>query len=786
MDIIYIGLMKILASTMRHVHPLAIFCICLAYLVIYSMSFFPFFPVHMNQESSALENISAPSNVTTPSVAKNLFENSSFHYLYGCTLYEYEGFHCDPISNDFVSYAVLADFSNVSSVTRSPDYVAAKHGEGIHMRGTHGIESLRANIIPEYKADQFSVYVSISPEKYEEIIGNSYMTIVAFKHGVYRNDPNKAGWVMEFVPSNSSITRSVRFTVFNTNGTGISSKDAVIPNEKFSELTGTFDGKKVGFYVNGVLVSQTPFTGKYSGKVDEGVIVKRNNFLTVAGDAYCTCYLFTGILDEIRYYNYALDSNLVKRINSLNDVLGNGLIGYWKFDGNLKDRSPLGNDMFYNTLVASMEFAPDGRMFYTEKNSGLIRIMMNDSVLPLPFASIPDVHVDFEQGLLGLAIDSKFSQNHFVYVYYNYKDASGNVYARIVRFTDSNNRGINPVVILDKIPASGEGIHTGGALMFNPLDDKLYVTVGDAIENQRAQNLSSLNGKTLRINRDGTIPEDNPFPNSPIFTYGHRNMFGIAFDERGHGIVAEPGPALYDEINSQIKGGNYGWPDLQPPDIAPDPAANDSSIKPLRSYYITSNPTQAVYYNGDKHPELKGMFIVGSFRGNLYAYKISEDGKSLLKEIRFTVDRYPSLEVVATAVSPAGDIYFGAYDIFKLGKIDMTSRVNTMLGVGINSTNVKVSDLNYTEPSKELGLKLKDQHNSGSLSLKIPKELVEDLPPYYEISSSRNSTESSQKNNHPTVVEKNRDFSILKINIPNDAPEQLQILINKSKISLYY
>ena len=92
-----------------------------------------------------------------------------------------------------------------------------------------------------------------------------------------------------------------------------------------------------------------------------------------------------------------------------------------------------------------------------------------------------------------------------------------------------------------------------------------------------------------------------------------------------------------------------GGQNCRRPNVASDPMANDTSIKPLRSYYITSNPTQAIYYSGDRHPELKGKFVVGSFRGNLYAYKMSEDGKKLLEEIMIKTDVYPSLEVVPVA-----------------------------------------------------------------------------------------------------------------------------------------
>jgi len=539
--------------------------------------------------------------------------------------------------------------------------------------------------------------------------------------------------------------------------------------------------------------------------------------------------LASGIFDEVRYYNKVISSDEMKQIINNSDSIQNnslpekGLVGYWKFDGDLKDYSRFKNDMFYNTLIASMAFAPDGRLFYTEKNSGNIRVMVNNTILDKPFASIPNIHVNFEQGLLGLAIDSKFGENHFVYVYYNYntgnydKDNStgkvkntGSIWARIVRFTDVDNQGKNETVILDRIPASSAGFHTGGALMFNKADDKLYVTVGDAIQNVRAQNLSSLNGKTLRLNRDGTIPADNPFPNSPVFTYGHRNMYGIAFDERGHGIVTEPGAALYDEINSQIKGGNYGWYKFQRENSAPDPLANDSSIKPMRSYYVSQNPTQAVYYNGDKHPELKGNFIVGTFMGNIFAYKISEDGKKLLQEIEMKTAFYPSKEVVGTAVSPNGDIYFGAYDIFRLDKLNLTSKEEAMLPIQINASNTRISDLSYSDQTKQLTFDLTQRHARTTLSIKVPKS-IEHIPEGYECQSKgnistsnnnadRNNTDSHREytnNNNSNNIRENstepvityegclqgyEDYDFIKVQLQPDAPKNLKIIVNASVI----
>jgi hypothetical protein len=412
--------------------------------------------------------------------------------------------------------------------------------------------------------------------------------------------------------------------------------------------------------------------------------------------------------------------------------------------------------------------------------------MTNNTVSDRPFASIPNIHVDFEQGLLGIALDSKFSLNHFVYAYYNYKDVNtGKIYARIVRFTDIGNEGTNPKTILDKIPASSMGDHTGGALMFNKVDDKLYVTVGDALDDTSAQNLSSVNGKTLRLNRDGTIPNDNPFPNSPIYTYGHRNMFGIAFDERGHGILTEEGADFYDEINSLIKGGNYGWPTMQPTNTAADPLNNDSSIKPMRSYFITTNPTQATYYTGHKYPDLNGKFIVGSFRGNLYSYKISEDGTKLLEEMKIETLRYPLEEVVAIAASPTCDIYFASYNIYKLNSIDLSSSVDTMYPLQINATNVKISDVNYFGHTKDLSINLSDRHGLGDISIRIPKSMNSDIQKAIESHAQNNMSENNKAVSefiYHLKIEPHDSYNVVKLQLPAGSPETLQVSINKANV----
>ena len=177
-----------------------------------------------------------------------------------------------------------------------------------------------------------------------------------------------------------------------------------------------------------------------------------------------------------------------------------------------------------------MTFAPDGRLFFTQKNSGEIRIMKDSQVINVPFVKVDDLFVGWEQGMLGITLEPEFPQNHYVYVYYTSIDNKTNeVFNKVVRFTDQDNKGSEKTVLLDRIFAE-KGYHSGGALAFGP-DDKLYITVGDATEHPFAQDPSIVIGKVLRINRDGTIPPDNPFPSSPVYTIRNRNMFGIAFDK---------------------------------------------------------------------------------------------------------------------------------------------------------------------------------------------------------------------------------------------------------------
>jgi len=210
----------------------------------------------------------------------------------------------------------------------------------------------------------------------------------------------------------------------------------------------------------------------------------------------------------------------------------------------------------------AIAFAPDGRIFVTER-PGRIRVIENGQLREEPWMTL-DAAASGEGGLLGLALDPGFTQNHYVYVAYTYRGEGGGLRNQLARLREEAGKGVLDKVLLDNIP--GAGNHDGGRVKLGP-DGKIYWTMGEAGNPELSQELSSLNGKILRLNPDGTIPEDNPFPDSYIYSYGHRNPQGLAWQAgTGRLYATEHGPsggslgAAQDEVNYIEPGRNYGWP----------------------------------------------------------------------------------------------------------------------------------------------------------------------------------------------------------------------------------
>jgi glucose/arabinose dehydrogenase len=253
--------------------------------------------------------------------------------------------------------------------------------------------------------------------------------------------------------------------------------------------------------------------------------------------------------------------------------------------------TPAGGAPRVATVAAGLEapwalaFAPDGRLLVTER-PGRLRVVVRGRLVPDPLAELA-VAQGGEAGLMGLALGPDFDREGHLYVCYTARQPRVN---RVVRLTLRDGRAAGERVILDDVPAAG--IHDGCRLKFGP-DGKLYVTLGDAARPLDAQRRDVLAGKILRLEPDGSVPADNPFGGSPVWSLGHRNPQGLAWDAGGRLWASEHGPSAHDEINVIEPGRNYGWPDVQ------GPATRAGMVPPaLHSGSVTWAPSGLAFLDG--------------------------------------------------------------------------------------------------------------------------------------------------------------------------------------------
>lgn len=259
-------------------------------------------------------------------------------------------------------------------------------------------------------------------------------------------------------------------------------------------------------------------------------------------------------------------------------------------------------------------FLPDGEMLVSERSGTIQRIGKENQTY-----KIENVEHIGEGGLLGMALHPKFEENRFIYFYLTTKTSNG-LRNRVERYRFEENRFSEKIIIIDNILAGAN--HNGGRIAFG-YDGNLYITTGDSGQSSLAQDTNALAGKILRLKDDGSIPSDNPFGNA-VYSFGHRNPQGIAWDDEGRLWATEHGRSGvlsgFDELNLIEKGKNYGWPIIQGDETKENmesPVAHSGSS-------ATWAPAGAAFW--------RGSIFFGGLRGeSLYEAKIKDDGKVSLK-----------------------------------------------------------------------------------------------------------------------------------------------------------
>lgn len=302
----------------------------------------------------------------------------------------------------------------------------------------------------------------------------------------------------------------------------------------------------------------------------------------------------------------------------------------------------------------SIVFTAPNRIVITERN-GKIRVIEDGKLVAQPLLTFPEVSATSEEGLMGLEIDPQYAQNKYLYTTLAYRKGDG-LAVKVIRLVDEGRTVKQDKILLDDIPAAQN--HAGSRVKFGP-DSKLYVTTGDATEKKIAQDVTNLGGKILRMNSDGSIPSDNPFPNSYVYSYGHRNPQGIAWHpvshalfETEHGPSVFDGPAGGDEVNIIDAKANYGWP------IVSHEKHKDGMIDPLLVFTPAVAPASAMFYTGDIFPQFKNNFFFGGLKGS-GIYRVVLVSDNLRKVERY--EKLPGIDkgrIRDIIQGPDGFIYF--------------------------------------------------------------------------------------------------------------------------------
>lgn len=317
----------------------------------------------------------------------------------------------------------------------------------------------------------------------------------------------------------------------------------------------------------------------------------------------------------------------------------------------------VGIDTVYNGLGIPWEviYGPDNYLWVTERRGIVSRIDPLTHTKNVVLDLTASIYAQSEAGLLGMKLHPNFLLNKEVYLVYCYGPSTA-AKERLVKYTYNNSGLISPQILIDSINANIN--HDGSRLLFLP-DNTILMSTGDALNSSDAQNLNSRNGKILRVNTNGTIPANNPFPESYVYTFGHRNPQGLTIGPNGFIYESEHGPSNDDEFQIIESGRNYGWPNVEGfcnlPAEMTFCAANNVK-EPLMNWTSTIAPSGIVYYINPAFPEFDNTILMAVLKDKkLVSIKLNAAGTASVSQTSYFANMFGRLRDVC--VGPNSEIY---------------------------------------------------------------------------------------------------------------------------------
>lgn len=305
-------------------------------------------------------------------------------------------------------------------------------------------------------------------------------------------------------------------------------------------------------------------------------------------------------------------------------------------------------------------WGPDDWIWFTERDGNIGRVHPETGEVRF-LITLPRAAQVGEGGVLGLVLHPSFNDSPYVYVAYNYFAADSTMPLKVERYRYNGDSLVEPIILLDDVP--GNTYHDGCRLVI--YENKLWVSTGDAGHEMSSQDDRSLSGKILRMNLDGSIPEDNPWPNSLVWSKGHRNPQGLIFGPSGLLYSSEHGSITDDEINVIERGRNYGWPFVEGycDRDREHAACRDSNVRePVHAWTPTVAVSGMVYYGHDRIPEWKNSLLCATLKDeSVWQLKLSDDGRAVVEVNRYHIQpvdpRSPVRRLRDLCISPDGRVF---------------------------------------------------------------------------------------------------------------------------------